>query len=86
MSFVKVVMQFRRLITADAWVQSQCSPYEIYGGQSGVGADCLPLVLFLLSIIIPPNAPFPHQLPWGWYNGLICGLSIKGSSLTPQHY
>jgi hypothetical protein len=40
-----------------AWVRAQVRSCEIYGRQRGTGVGFLPVLLFPLPILIPPNSP-----------------------------
>jgi hypothetical protein len=48
-----------RLPTAVASVRPQVRSCGICGGQSGIAAGFLGVLRFPLSVVIPPNAPYP---------------------------
>jgi hypothetical protein len=55
--------------TAAAWVRAQVNSYGICGAQSGIGADFLRVLRFLLPIFIPPTAPhLSSSIIRGWSN------------------
>jgi hypothetical protein len=74
----------RWLATAAARVRARVRLCWICGGQSGTGADFLPVLLFSLPILIPSIAPqSPSSIILGWYNRPIVAAVPSGLSLTP---
>lgn len=71
-----------RLLTAEAWFQSQGSPYgnfgEHIGTRSGVFFDYFE---FTVPVIISRVLHF--YVTYGQYIGLVRDLRIKGPGLTP---
>jgi hypothetical protein len=74
----------RRLLSAAVRVRAQVRSCGICGGQSGIGADFLRVLLFPMSIHNPPNTPkSPSSIIWGWYNKLNSGRNTKGTQSHP---
>jgi hypothetical protein len=75
----------RRLPTAAARVRARVRSCGICGGQSGIGAGFLRVLLFSLPIRIPPIAPqSPSPITWGWYNRPNSGRSTKWTQSQPM--
>jgi hypothetical protein len=75
----------RRLPTAAAQVRVQVRSCGICGGQSGIRAGFLRVILFPLSIRIPPTAPqSSSSIIWGWYNKPVVAAVPRGLSLAPD--
>ena len=73
-----------QLPTSAAWVRAQGKSCGICGGQSGTGPDILQVLLFPMSILIPPTAP-PSSIQ---YNTVVldkekpCIGSMRGLNLA----
>jgi hypothetical protein len=78
----------RRLPVAAARVRSHVRSCGIFCEQSGTGADFLRILLFFLTILIPPTAPHSSSsIIWGWYSRRTKGRRTKWtqSHLTPRN-
>jgi hypothetical protein len=67
----------RRLPTAAARVRAQVRSCGTCGGRIGAGAGFLRVLLFPLTILIPPTAPHSSSIIRGWYNRPISGRRTK---------
>jgi hypothetical protein len=66
----------RWLPIAAARVRARVWSCGICGGQSGAGEGFLRVLPFLLTILVPPNAPY-SSIVRGWYSGPISGRRTK---------
>jgi hypothetical protein len=75
----------RRFPTAAARVRGRFMSCGICGGQSGIGASFLRVLLFPLPICIPLIAPQSSSsfLIWGWYTRPNSGRSTKWTQSHP---
>jgi hypothetical protein len=70
------------LLIAAARLHSWVSSCEFRGGQSGIGAGSLRVLVFPLPILIPPAAPYSSIIR-DWYNKDNSGRCTKWTQSDP---